>query len=78
MSQNNTIMELEKTKMTVVVNTSKEMNRFLMEGWTLIQTYVMDSGNPEGRFETPNFVLAWQKDSEPSYPEEEQLHWLNR
>lgn len=58
-------MSIEKTKITAEAGSSRELNKYLKEGWTLILSYVRHaSDNQQARF-----VVGWQKDDEPVYPE---------
>jgi hypothetical protein len=70
-------MGIEETKVTAEVGSSRELNKYLDEGWTLILSYVRNSSDSQ----QPRFVVGWQKDSEPVYPEmldEWELNEINR
>lgn len=58
-------MSIEETKLTVEVDSVHEMNQYLQIGWVLILSYAFH--NHEGQ--EPRFVLGWQQESEPKYPE---------
>ncbi|MDQ3712828.1 MAG: hypothetical protein M3388_11520 [Acidobacteriota bacterium] len=58
-------MSVEETKVTAEVGSSRELNKYLGEGWTLILSYVRYSSDNQ----QPRFVIGWQKDGEPIYPE---------
>lgn len=58
-------MSIEETKLTIEVDSTNEMNQYLKKGWILILSYAHH--NHEGQ--EPRFVLSWQKESEPEYPE---------
>jgi len=62
-------MSLEDTKSTQDLRSTSDLNGFLEKGWILIMTYVDDVGEfgaPSGR---PHFVVAWQDQSDPQYPD---------
>ena len=70
-------MPIEDTKLTTEVGSSRELNKYLKEGWILIQTYIKHSGDSQNA----RFVLAWQKDEKPVRPElldEWELHEIDR
>ncbi len=58
-------MSLEDTKITVEVDSSHELNQYLQNGWVLILSYAHCHNDGQ----KPRFVISWQKDSEPIYPE---------
>jgi len=58
-------MNIEETKVTAEAGSSRELNKYLDEGWTLILSYVRHSPDSQ----QPRFVVGWQKDSEPVFPE---------
>ncbi len=58
-------MSIEETKVTAEAGSSRELNKYLNEGWTLILSYVRHSSDSQ----QPRFVVGWQKDGEPVYPE---------
>ena len=58
-------MSIEKTKITAEAGSSRELNKYLNEGWTLILSYVRHTSDNQ----QPRFTVAWQKDDEPVYPE---------
>ena len=70
-------MGIEETKVTTEVGSSRELNKYLGEGWTLILSYVRHASDNQ----QPRFVIGWQKDDEPVYPEmldEWELNEINR
>jgi hypothetical protein len=70
-------MGIEETKVTAEVGSSRELNKYLGEGWTLILSYVRHASDNQ----QPRFVVGWQKDDEPVYPEmldEWELNEINR
>ncbi len=70
-------MSIEETKVTAEVGSSRELNKYLGEGWKLILSYVRHSSDSQ----QPRFIVAWQKDGEPVYPEmldEWELNEINR
>ena len=70
-------MSIEETKVTAEVGSSRELNKYLGEGWTLILSYVRNSSDSQ----QPRFVVGWQRDDEPVYPEmldEWELNEINR
>ena len=58
-------MSIEDTRLTIEVDSSRELNQYLQNEWTLILSYVKHQHDTQ----EPCFVLAWQKDEEPVYPE---------
>ncbi len=58
-------MSIEDTKITLEIDSTHELNQYLQNGWTLILSYSYH--NNDGQ--EPRFVIGWQKDSEPEYPE---------
>jgi len=58
-------MSIEKTKITAEAGSSRELNKYLKEGWILITSYVRHTSDSQ----QPRFVVGWQKDDEPVYPE---------
>jgi len=70
-------MGIEETKVTAEIGSSRELNKYLGEGWTLILSYVRHASDNQ----QPRFVVGWQKDDEPVYPEmldEWELNEINR
>ncbi len=70
-------MSIEETKVTAEVGSSRELNKYLGEGWTLILSYVRHSSDNQ----QPRFVVGWQRDDEPVYPEmldEWEINEINR
>lgn len=62
-------MELEgsiqDTKLTAELGSSGELNKYLSEGWVLLLSYVKRASDSQ----QPRFVVGWQQDSPPVYPE---------
>ncbi len=58
-------MNIEDTKLTAEARSVSELNQYLNEGWILILSYVKHQSDNQ----QPRFVIAWQKDDEPVYPE---------
>jgi hypothetical protein len=58
-------MSIEDTKFTIEVDSIKELNLYLDRGWVLILSYAHH--NHDGQ--EPRFVLSWQQDTAPVYPE---------
>ena len=70
-------MSIEETRLTAEVKSIRELNLYLLSGWTLILSYVKHSSDSQ----QPRFVIAWQKDGEPECPElldEWELNELDR
>jgi hypothetical protein len=70
-------MAIEDTKLTTEVGSVQELNRYLLSGWILIQTYIRNSNDSQ----SPRFVLAWQSENEPARPEmldKWELHEIDR
>jgi hypothetical protein len=58
-------MSIEETRLTAEVNSIRELNLYLLSGWTLILSYVKQLSDSQ----QPRFVIAWQQDCEPQTPE---------
>lgn len=58
-------MDIQDTKLTAEIGSSGELNKYLGEGWTLILSYVKHSRDSH----QPKFVVAWQADGPPVFPE---------
>ena len=58
-------MSIEETRLTAEVNSIRELNLYLLSGWTLILSYVKHLSDSQ----QPRFVIAWQNDGEPQCPE---------
>ena len=58
-------MSLEETRITAEVTSIRELNLYLLNGWTLILSYVKHLSDSQ----QPRFVIAWQKDTQPEIPE---------
>jgi len=70
-------MSLEETRITAEVASIRELNLYLLNGWTLILSYVKHLSDSQ----QPRFVIAWQKDTQPEIPElldEWELNEINR
>ncbi|MBS1797755.1 MAG: hypothetical protein JSS81_28290 [Acidobacteria bacterium] len=70
-------MPIEETRLTTEVSSTRELNKYLKEGWILILSYVKHLSDSQ----QPRFVLAWQKEDKPVRPElldEWDLHELDR
>lgn len=70
-------MSIEDTHLTTEVSSTRELNKYLQEGWVLILSYVKHLSDSQ----QPRFVLAWQKNETPVHPElldEWELHELDR
>ena len=70
-------MGIEETKVTAEVGSSRELNKYLGEGWTLILSYVRHSSDSQ----QPRFVVGWQKNGGPIFPEmldEWEINEINR
>jgi hypothetical protein len=58
-------MSIEETRLTAEVSSIRELNLYLLSGWTLILSYVKHLSDSQ----QPRFVIAWQKDTQPAIPE---------
>ena len=58
-------MNIQETKLTAELGSSSELNKYLSVGWVLILGYVKELGDSH----QPRFVVAWQKESPPVFPE---------
>ena len=70
-------MKIEDTKITAEVGSTRELNKYLHAGWTLILSYVKHQSDSQN----PRFVVAWQTDNEAVFPElldEWELHEIDR
>jgi hypothetical protein len=70
-------MSLEETRITAEVASIRELNLYLLSGWTLILSYVKHLSDSQ----QPRFVIAWQRDTQPEIPElldEWELNEINR
>ena len=71
-------MKIEETKLTAEVSSSRELNKYLDAGWTLILSYVKHLNDTQ----QPRFVVAWQNSAaEAVFPEildEWELHEIDR
>lgn len=60
-----TELNIQDTRLTAEVGSSGELNKFLSEGWTLVLAYVKHKSDSQ----QPRFVVAWQADGPPIFPE---------
>lgn len=70
-------MNIEETKITAEVSSSRELNKYLDAGWKLILSYVKHQSDTQ----QPRFVIAWQTNDKPVFPElldEWELHEIDR
>jgi hypothetical protein len=70
-------MNIEETRVTAEVASTRELNHYLNQGWILILSYVKHLSDSQ----QPRFVVAWQKDDAAVYPElldEWELHEIDR
>ncbi len=70
-------MALEETKLTAEVGSIRELNLYLLKGWTLLLSYVKHSNDTQ----QPRFIVGWQDKTEPQMPElldEWELHEIDR
>lgn len=58
-------MAIEETKLTAEASSIRELNLYLLNGWTLLLTYVKHANDTQ----QPRFVVGWQDESEPKMPE---------
>jgi hypothetical protein len=58
-------LDIQNTKLTAVLNSSGELNKYLSEGWVLILSYVEHLSDSH----EPRFVVAWQEDGPAIFPE---------
>lgn len=58
-------MPIEDTRITLEVDSSRELNQYLSSGWTLILAYACHNHDSQ----EPRFVIAWQSEDDPAYPE---------
>jgi hypothetical protein len=58
-------LDIQKTKLTAELGAIAELNKYLSEGWVLILSYVEHQSDTQ----CPRFVVAWQEDSPPVFPE---------
>lgn len=60
-----TNLNIQETQLTAELGSSGELNKYLSEGWVLILSYVRYSSDSQ----QPRFVVAWQSDEPPVFPE---------
>lgn len=58
-------VHINETKLTAELSSSRELNKYLDEGWVLILSYVKQASDSQ----QPRFVVAWQNENTPVYPE---------
>lgn len=58
-------MDIQQTRLTAEIGSSGELNKYLSEGWVLILGYVKHKSDTQ----QPRFVVAWQQDGPPVFPE---------
>jgi hypothetical protein len=58
-------MSIEETRLTAEVGSIRELNLYLLSGWTLILSYTRHLNDTQ----QPRFVIAWQAESQPVMPE---------
>lgn len=58
-------MNIEDTKLTAEARSVSELNQYLNTGWVLILSYVKHVTDNQ----QPHFVIGWQKNGEPVFPE---------
>ncbi len=58
-------MPLEDTKITKEISNSRELNYYLKSGWVLVLSYVKNKSDTQ----EPRFVIGWQNENAPIYPE---------
>ncbi len=58
-------LNIQETKLTAELSSSGELNKYLSEGWVLILSYVKHLSDSH----QPRFVVAWQSDGPPVFPE---------
>jgi hypothetical protein len=58
-------MPLEDTKITKEISNSRELNYYLKSGWVLVLSYVKNKSDTQ----EPRFVVGWQNENTPVYPE---------
>ena len=58
-------VNIQETKLTAELGSSGELNKYLSEGWVLILSYAKHTNDSQ----QPRFVVAWQTDDPPVFPE---------
>ena len=58
-------VNIQETKLTAELGSSGELNKYLSEGWVLILSYAKHTNDSQ----QPRFVVAWQSDGPPVFPE---------
>jgi len=64
------VRSLEDTRRLELLEDLEAVNRYLAAGWKLIDKYVTRSANFDLRDERLHFVMAWQTEEEPLYPQD--------
>jgi hypothetical protein len=70
-------MTIENTKITAEVKSVRDLNLYLQSGWILLLSYAKQKSDTH----EPRFVVAWQNETEPAYPElldEWEIHEMER
>lgn len=62
-------MELEKVKRVEEIKSVEILNFYLEKGWNILSTEKRVSGYAGAIEEKVYFIVAWDKDGEPVYPE---------
>lgn len=63
------VRRLEDTRQVKPLADPDLLNRYLELGWKLIDKYVTASSNPDRRDEQLHYIVAWQTDDPPMYPD---------
>lgn len=58
-------LNIEDTKFTVEVRSTRELNLYLRSGWKLILAYAEHANGAQ----KPRFVVGWQAEDDPVIPE---------
>lgn len=58
-------LDIQDTKLTAELGSSRELNKYLGEGWVLILSYVKQASDSQ----QPRFIVGWQNEGAPVYPE---------
>ncbi len=58
-------VNIQETRLTAELGSSGELNKYLSEGWVLILSYAKRTNDSQ----QPRFVVAWQSDGPPVFPE---------
>lgn len=60
-------MELSDVTQVIDLNKTRDVNKYLVLGWKLIQTYVVTGGCAPGIDQDVHYVMAWQG-PDPKHP----------